>query len=381
MARHVVAVGMDASRVAASLAAQLAAPDLKVVFVFSDFRLDSAVMARVLTRALRPAVVVGGTTGGVIAPGAPATAPCAAAMGLYGDWVRVGVGVAPQLTHAALTHSREAVITAVTALRRTVDDLDASRHAGITLFDSRSNQAEAFCIGSAATAPRARFVGGAVSAHAHRADQGRPTVWVDGHTLTDAGVVVMVESLLPIAALLSIHLVPTQIKTVVTGASGRMIDELDGMPAVPRLRALLAPLTSRGAAAVTAGAPTEWAFARYIDGVPYARSMTWLDDGRIHLASTVDVGQVLHVMRTGDLVGTTQRDLAATAARIGGEVSALLAFSCISRHWEADMRHLHAELAAAFAQYPTIGFQSAGEQSGMLLVNHTLTGLAIGTAP
>jgi hypothetical protein len=35
-------------------------------------------------------------------------------------------------------------------------------------------------------------------------------------------------------------------------------------------------------------------------------------------------------------------------------------------------------LAATYATYPTIGFQSYGEQIGMLLVNHTLTGLAIG---
>jgi hypothetical protein len=35
-------------------------------------------------------------------------------------------------------------------------------------------------------------------------------------------------------------------------------------------------------------------------------------------------------------------------------------------------------MTATFAAYPTVGFQSLSEQSGMLLVNHTLTGLAIG---
>jgi len=83
-------------------------------------------------------------------------------------------------------------------------------------------------------------------------------------------------------------------------------------------------------------------------------------------------------MRPVDLIGTTRRDLAATAERVGGSVSALLAFSCIARHWEAAARGLVADLGAAYAAYPTVGFQSFGEQSGMLLVNHTLTGLAIG---
>jgi hypothetical protein len=85
-------------------------------------------------------------------------------------------------------------------------------------------------------------------------------------------------------------------------------------------------------------------------------------------------------MRPGDLIGTTRRDLALAAQRVGGEMAALLAFSCAGRHWEAASRNLETELADAYARHPTIGFQTAGEQSGMLLVNHTLTGLAIGAA-
>jgi hypothetical protein len=83
-------------------------------------------------------------------------------------------------------------------------------------------------------------------------------------------------------------------------------------------------------------------------------------------------------MRPGDLIGKTRADLAATAQRVGGKITALLAFSCIGRHWEAAARGIEDELAKAYAEYPTTGFQSYGEQTGMLLVNHTLTGLAIG---
>jgi hypothetical protein len=91
----------------------------------------------------------------------------------------------------------------------------------------------------------------------------------------------------------------------------------------------------------------------------------------------VEPGHVLRVMTSGDLVATTRRDLSSAAARVGS-MAALLAFSCIGRHWEANARALDRALAAAYAAYPTTGFQSMGEQTGMLLVNHTLTGLAIG---
>jgi hypothetical protein len=107
------------------------------------------------------------------------------------------------------------------------------------------------------------------------------------------------------------------------------------------------------------------------------RSMTHLDGTRIHLAAAVETGHVLRLVKPGDLIGQTQRDLAATAERVG-KVEALIAFSCIGRHWDAAARGLEHELAAAYNAYPTTGFQSYGEQTGMWLVNHTLTGLAIG---
>ena len=105
--------------------------------------------------------------------------------------------------------------------------------------------------------------------------------------------------------------------------------------------------------------------------------ITGIEGELIHVASAVETGQVLRIMRPGDLIGQTTRDLAAANARVGG-MSAFLAFSCIGRHWEAAARGLEDQLGLAYAAYPTVGFQSFGEQSGMLLCNHTLTGVAIG---
>ena len=108
------------------------------------------------------------------------------------------------------------------------------------------------------------------------------------------------------------------------------------------------------------------------------RSMVQIEGDNVHLACAVEVGHVLRLMRPGDLIGQTARDLAAARARLGGDLAALIAFSCIGRHWDAAARGLEQPLADTYAAYPTIGFQSFGEQAGMLLCNHTLTGLAIG---
>ncbi|MEO8698648.1 MAG: FIST N-terminal domain-containing protein [Kofleriaceae bacterium] len=367
-ARHVVAGGDDAARVARTIVEGLHAPDLRCAFVFADWRLDPQVIARHTQRAL-PAPVAGGTTVGVIAPQAASREPSAVGLGLYGDWLRVGVGICTELSKSPLTRSRDAVHAAATALGTTSDHLDAARHTAITIFDGRSGHEEAFCIGSAAAAPRIRFVGGCVATDA---PSNQPFTWVNGEVMSDAGVVVILDSELPCHAVTSSHLVPTEIKTVVTGASGRSITELDGRPAAARFRDLIAQLGD-----TLEGRPT-YSFARYVDGTPYVRSIRHLEGTTIQLASGVEPGHVLRVMRPGDLIGQTTRDLAAATAKVGGSLAALLAFSCVGRHWEASIRGLDRELAAAYAKYSSVGFQSFGEQSGMLLVNHTLTGLAIG---
>jgi hypothetical protein len=312
--------------------------------------------------------VVGCTTLGVITP--QGEGPTAAAIGLYGDWLRVGIGVATDLPKSALARSRDAVHRAAAQLDCDTEKLSSARHVAFTLVDGSCGHEEAFCIASAATAPQIRMVGGCAATE-HGSSQRRAYVWANGEALVDAGVVVLLDSKLPFEAVTSSHLVATQMKTVVTAASGRVIDELDGKPAAERLRELVGQLGDESR-------PSAVSFARFVDGMPYVRSMTHIEGTRVHLACAVEVGHVLRLMQPGDLIGQTARDLAAAKARLGGELAALFAFSCIGRHWNAQARGLERELADTYAAYPTIGFQSFGEQTGMLLVNHTLTALAIG---
>ncbi|HSK02378.1 MAG TPA: FIST N-terminal domain-containing protein [Kofleriaceae bacterium] len=383
-AQQVVATGTDAARVAGDLVERLRAPDLRLAFVFADWRLDPVTIAEVTQRGLAPAPVVGGTTVGVIAPAAGRAGgrgdepPAAAALGLYGDWVRAGVGVAPELPKSPLARSRDAVEQAAVALGTRAAELDPARHVGVTIADGSGGHEEAFCIGSAAAAPQIRVIGGCVATELQSSR--KPYIWVNGEVLADAGAVILIETELPVCAVTSTHLLPTDVRTVVTGAAGRVVTELDGHPAGRRLHELVRQLGDEvdrpGPAALPL--PTRYAFARYVGGAPYVRSILHVDGDHVVLAGTVEPGHVLRLMRSGDLIGTTRRDLAAAAERVGGTMVALLAVSCIGRHLEAAARAIERELAEVYAAYPTIGFQSSSEQTGPSLVNHTLTGLAIG---
>jgi hypothetical protein len=375
IARQALVTGGNPAELARALVDRLAGPKLQIAFVFADHRLDPAVFAGLQHSLVAP--VVGCTTVGVLGPGVlPGRAPAAVGLGLYGDWLRVGVGIAPELSRAGLARGREAVHRAAVALGTTADALDPGRHIAITLLDGMSLAAEAFCIGSAASAPKIRFVGGGASAELGQDARGhdhRAYVWAHGEVLSDAGVVIVLDSDQPFCAVTSSHLVPTELRTVVTAATGRVIEELDGRPAGTRLRRLIASIGD----VLDEPRPVH-AFARYIDGVPYVRSLCAVAGERLILASPVEPGHVLCVMRPGDLIRMTTRDLTTASERVGGAMAAFLAFSCTARHTEAALRGVDRELAATCGAYPTVGFQTISEQSGMLLVNHTLMGVAIG---
>jgi len=200
-------------------------------------------------------------------------------------------------------------------------------------------------------------------------------VWANGEAMEDTGIVVLLETKLPFEAVTSQHMIATDAKTVVTACDGRVIEELDGRPAAQRLHELVRQLGGT----LDESKPSEYSFARFVDNVPYLRSMIQIVGNKIHLACAVEPGHVLRLMQPGNLIARTQQDLADVANRLGGELSALIAFSCIGRHWEAAARGIEGSVAHVYAQYPTIGLQSFGEQTGMLAGNHTPTGLAIGT--
>ena len=378
MCRHAFATGHSAAQVADQLAEQLVGAASSLIFLFAHHRLDLGVLARAVQR-VSSAPLVGCSTTAVISGAHPeaevhgaSLAPSATAIALSSDWARVGIGQATELARNAVANSRAATHAAAAALGRRPDQLDPDHHVGISLLDGRGGQEESFCVGTAGAAPQLKFVGGVAWAEA-----GVPNVVVGARQLADAGVVVLLESERPFRAVSSVHVEPSALRCVVTASHGRRILELDGFPAVSRYRRLLAELGAPDLPfeALVPGYP----LAMYLGGTPYIRSIRAAQGEVLELTSAISSGQVLRVMSPGDLIGSTVRDLAAASQALGG-IDLLLAFSCISRRRDAANRNRQAELAAAYARYPVAGFDSHGEQFGMVLVNHTLSGLAIGGA-
>lgn len=363
------------AQLAADLAAALAPRAGELVLVFVDSALAPDAVAAELTRALAPAAVVGCTASGEIA--GPVASGTAVGVALGPPDIRFGYALAASLSSGPLRAGRDAVNRAITQLGLDPAALDPRRHVVITLHDGHATSAEAFCLGTAAAAPRVGFVGGVASSDL--ASPVPPAVFAGGLAHRDAGVVIVLDSALPFEVISSEHMEPTPLRTVVTGAdaTGRLIHELDGHPAATRWRELV---TSLGATQpITTTTAARFPFATYIGDRPYVRSIVEVGDVDLRVAAAVDEGSVLRIMQAGDLVASTRDALDGVRARLGPP-SAVIAFSCVARHTEADDRGARGALDELYASVPVIGFHSFGEQIGPLLVNHTLCALVLGTS-
>ena len=362
----------DPDQLADALAAALTPRAGELILVFVDSALDPERVAPALARALAPAAVVGCTSSGEIA--GPVTTGTAVAVAFGPPGCRFGFELAARLSSGPMRAGQGAVARAIAQLGLTPDELDPRRHVVLTLHDGHAHSAEAFCLGTAATAPRISFVGG-VASHAIESPL-PPAVFAGGLAHRDAGVVIVLDSALPFEVITSEHMAPTPLRVVVTGAdaTGRLIHELDGYPAAARWSALVASLGAEPP--ITNATAARFPFATYIGEKAYVRSIVDVGPVSLRVAAAVDEGAVLRIMQAGDLVASTRAALDGVCARLGPP-SAVIAFSCVARHTEADDRGDRAALDQIYAALPLCGFHSFGEQVGPLLVNHTLAALVL----
>ena len=352
------------------------------MITFVSSVLDPSQVAAALHERLAPARVIGCTSFGEIS--GPASTQTAVGLLLDGVRVKAGVGLAAELSRGPIQSARAAVADAAHALELTPDELDPARHVAITLVDGRSPMAEGFCLGTAASAPRIGFVGGAAS-DAYDVPRGTvpgtdlrmAAVFHGGVAHRDAGLVVVLAPQGSFEVITSEHMIPTPLRVVVTGADPvrRLVNELDGFPAVKRYAEVIRAAGANGP--LDNALAARFPFAIYVGGRPYVRSVSGVTGDELRRAAAVDEGAVLRIMRPGDMVAQTRGALAGANARLGS-LDAVLAFSCLGRHLEAVSRGATGALDDVYASLPVSGFHSFGEQSGPLLVNHTLAALALG---
>lgn len=359
----------DEVAAARELAAAIANAGAALAIFFASPIYDPDRLAREVALALYPVPAIGCTTAGEIGP-AGFTSGSVVGMTLEAEELRIGLGLGLDITRSAFRGGSAAVRTALGKL----DSTPASYRVGMCLVDGRSQREESFVAGLAAAAPEVPMVGGSASDEL----QGRPRarVFYDGEAWADCGLVAVFDSEIPLRAVKTEHMSPTDDRVVVTSASpnDRVVHELNGRPASEVFAELIG---ARGP--VDNDLAGRNPFALYIGGQPYVRSVMAVEGTSLRFACAIDKGAVLRPMVPGDMLAATRQSLGEIDRELGG-IQAMVAFNCLGRFLESEALGTTAQIGEILAGYPLIGFNTFGEQYNALHVNHTFTALAFGGA-
>ncbi len=204
----------------------------------------------------------------------------------------------------------------------------------------------------------------------------RTYVYHDGRFVSDAAVLVVAATPLPVTEFKTQHFVPTAERLVVTAADPerRVVSEINGLPAAAEYARLLGVEPGDLGPEHFAASPV----VVVIDGNNYVRSIQRVEaGGGLKFYCAIDRGVVLRVARGEDLLENLEAAFARVRAQIGPP-QLVLTCDCILRRLEIDQKGLQAAVGEILRRNNSLGFNTYGEQFCGVHVNQTLTAVALG---
>jgi len=358
----------DAARAVAELAAELEAKDASGVLLFCSGEYALGPLGAAIARTIRVPVAAC-TAAGQLGPNGFEHG------GITGlSLTSTDLEMRPHLLSPLTLCQSQAVSIAREQARRAAAS-PGRRCFGVLLVDGLSYGEEYVASALYESFGNVPFVGGSAAASRNHP---KPAVYYDGRFLHDVAVLALFETQnLAFETFITQHFVPSETKLVVTlaDADRRLVYELNGEPAARAYAGALGVASRDLNAQHFACHPLllnlgDQLFPRAIRGQQA--------DGSLSMAAAVEEGLVLTIARSPDPVGALER----TFARLERQVpapEALLVFDCVLRRIELEARGLDSQVGQLMARKRAVGFSSYGEQLGPLHVNHSLTGVALGT--
>jgi len=344
--------------------------DVAVTFLFFSPDLPTETLKNVLTAPHRNGRVLGCSSSGEIGPGGFHEGGISALSLAHPDLRFTARLIAP-LSEAELTIFDTLPSELSRELGAELTALTPGHHTFLTFFDGLSGREDLITAYMGRRLRRLPLVG----ASAGDMMQMKETrVVLDGEVLSDAAVVALLETPEPVVVIHHHHFHPTGEEVQVTrmDRSGRVILELDHLPAIERYATLLGVEPGKLVYEDAVDSP----FATRLRGRWSLCSVIQVTEDGLRVARTVAPEQRLMLMRSGDLLTETRAAMDDVAQELGRPPEALLLFNCAGRWLKARAEKSLGALHHAFGDSPLAGLNSYGEQVATLHVNHTLTGIA-----
>jgi hypothetical protein len=325
-------------------------PTLIVFFASPKYDLES--LGRSLESKYRGTTVLGCSTSGELVSGKMADGSVVA-IGLPKDLIKdAAVATINGLSRADGVTQALSVISQ--KIGKDVRELDPREYVGVVLIDGLRS-AEERIMDSLGNACDITWIGG--SAGDDLAFK-QTMVFANGKAATDSAVLALLHVPNGFDILKTQSFTPTGIKMIATEVdeASRTVVSFDGKPAAKRYAEVLG-VSLNG----LAGKFMESPVGLMANGEPFVRSPQRLDGDKIVFYCNIKQGTELQVLRSGDIVMDTRRDLMENN-RKAGRPKAIINFNCILRTLELKSKDQTDAYGQIFNNVPTIGFSTYGEE-------------------
>ncbi|MHA6262847.1 FIST N-terminal domain-containing protein [Arenibacterium sp. CAU 1754] len=351
-----------------TLASALAGPDLELVLLFVSPQADVAAVIETAHDRFAPATVVGCTTAGEIAESGYSEDQILA-IGLPRDHFRAETVLVEDLN---TFDSRQLIGEII----RNRNNLAAKRpnwpnEFNFLLIDGLSTREDALTSELAVGIGPVQLFGGSAGDGTRFQET---FVLYDGKMLTNAAVLIQVRTDCRIKVFKTDHLIPTELRMVVTGADPkkRLVHEINAEPAAREYARILGKDPEQLTTFTFAAHPV----VVQIGDKQHVRAIQRVaENGDLVFFSAIDEGLVLTLAEPENMVTHLDRELSALSAPARPDM--ILACECILRRMEAQEKQVTTALSQLMAKHRVRGFSTYGEQVNSMHVNQTLTGVAI----
>jgi hypothetical protein len=373
--RRGVSSAADPAEAARELHGVLAGPDVALVLFFCSPEYEAPGFMAEIARLFAGVLVVGCTGAGEIGPGGYHENSVTAVSLARPDFEAVAALLGAEDGGVELGRCGEVVA----GLRRELEarlegwgDAPVGRFALLLIDSTTRREEEVTSLVGSALADMPVLGGSAGDALAFA----RTSVFHDGRFYPEGAVLILVATSRPVRAFRSQHFVASDQKVVVTGArpERRLVTELDAEPAVE----VYARLVGCPVAELTPMMFATHPLVVRLGGAEYVRSIQKANpDGSLAFYCAIDEGLVLTLSEGHDLLTRTEELFEDLRARIGAP-EVVIGFECVLNRLEAERSQIKHRLSCLHAANNVTGFASFGEQWGLMHVNQTFTGIAIG---
>lgn len=235
-----------------------------------------------------------------------------------------------------------------------VNEMKPSSYLGIVLVDGMCGREERL-MDAIGDRTNVLFIGGSAGDDLNF----RSThVYANGKSYADAAVLALLKPAAPfeLVKTQSVHEMGVELVVTKANEEQREILEFNCRPAAQAYADALG-VSVHELAALFPSHP----LGLVIDGEPYIRSPKHIAGDSVFFHCSSVEGMPLSLLKLTNLIDDTKETLARSITKLGG-VSGVIVFNCAHRALELEYKHLTDKYGAVFAEVPTVGFNSYGEQ-------------------